>query len=746
MSAQDTIKTLEQTKAHITQKPQDLVPVATTINNIASALKDLAVQQWCAQFYHDLFSSESMKIPMYLKQQAAKAVFPSMIKLSEVKDVTIYRNIISAFTSVYELIFDLVAKTSDGHLWDQVCGLKDYIIQNWRTAYPLTPKDNDSDKFRSIGSKIASIKFIGKVVVVQSSITPPSSSTDPRARNTPPSFNGNNNNNANNSSEISVNNLPDGHHILSKTKLMAEAEGLMDSLLRFFQEEELLVSQVFITVLNTLIFIMQKRRYLSPKVFQAIADFDYNTKFQATDDDLLTYKLHKRFIARAIKNALNYSIRAGLINSTSPFNSKFSRLVATIDGRMSEQKKRGILNDGPLDKPNKKAKVETPFPNSSTTMDDTEYKSLYQLIGEDNELADIDASQIPHETLVNLANTVLTNVDTTQLITALTMVSQRYTEITFKTSQGLDAGSREVKNDEDQKLQDDEDNAHILNGEDDGTFNDDGLDSSLQTSFVLPPPKKFTIDEKKKHLSFIINNYFEFAKELENEDLVNSFNYNTNSANGTEGDSENNNINVPKIAISEWKKNSWLILLTRLATRGLDNKISELKREGATIKENSEEFSDLIREAIFNYSMENILERIDIVIDWLNEEWYAEFTKNTQNQGNTTIDELSVQTPTYFNWAERLLDSTIPYIEATSTRTFVRLLSDLPTLNQNLIYKLKSLCIDPLRTKLGMHSLMFLMMYRPPVKPYCVGLLKELQQENEELREKAQNILDKYGA
>ncbi|KAH3678877.1 hypothetical protein WICPIJ_008804 [Wickerhamomyces pijperi] len=771
MSAQDTISTLEQTKAHIIQNPQDLLKVATTINNIASSLEDLAVQQWCAHFYHELFASSSssdqslIRIPSYLKQQAAKVVFPSMLKLSKVSDVTVYRNVILAFACVYELVFDLVAKTSDGFLWEQATALKDQIIANWSTTYPLKPSDDkDNDRFRSIGSRIAAAKFIGKVIVVQSSITEPSS--DPRA--TAPSFNGSSSKSGN-PNEISVSNIPDGHHILSKSKLMAESEGLMDLLLKFFQEEDLLVSQMFIAVLNTLVLVIQRRRYMSPRVFQVIANLDYNTKYQGPEDDLLTYKLHKRFIARAIKNALNYCVRAGLITTSSPFNEKFSRLVQTIDGRMNEQKKRGILINGPLDKANKKPKIEPVagvdtnviVKGGSASLEDTEYKTFYQLIDDSNELAAIDVSIIPHQTLVKLTNIALTKIDTMEFIKALTMVSQRYTEITIKTNQGLDAGAEEVKIDEQQKLQDDEDNAHILDGGEDEngtgeTFNEeDGVDSGLQSSFVLPTPSKFSLDETQKQLSLIISNFFQFAKESENEDLVNSFNYgnkssSTNNAATGEADIENSSINDGRLAISKWKKTSWLILLTRLATRGLNNKT---ERAGAGGEETqplpSEEFSDLIREAIFNYCMENILERIDLVIDWLNEEWYAEYVKNSKLQeGQTNNDALSVATPTYFKWAEKLLDSTIPFIESSSPsskRNFVRLLSDLPHLNRNIVFKLKSLCIDPLRNALGMQSLTFLLMFRPPVKQDCVALLRELMEENEELKEKAQKLLDKYG-
>ncbi|SGZ55382.1 CIC11C00000003945 [Sungouiella intermedia] len=87
-----------------------------------------------------------------------------------------------------------------------------------------------------------------------------------------------------------------------------------------------------------------------------------------------------------------------------------------------------------------------------------------------------------------------------------------------------------------------------------------------------------------------------------------------------------------------WKQDSWLLLLTRLATRGMQV-VDSLPNEGSELGEKAnispdaaseQQLSDVIRKALFDYFLENIKERVDLVIEWLNEEWYSEKVVNEQ--------------------------------------------------------------------------------------------------------------------
>ncbi|KAM9888175.1 hypothetical protein OXX79_013095, partial [Metschnikowia pulcherrima] len=215
-------------------------------------------------------------------------------------------------------------------------------------------------------------------------------------------------------------------------------------------------------------------------------------------------------------------------------------------------------------------------------------------------------------------------------------------------------------------------------------------------------------------------------------------------------------------------EDSWLVLLTRLATRGMHT-IDSKDKESADIK-NNEQLSDIIRKALFDYFLANIHERIDLVIEWLNEEWYNEKVMNEQvvreevTQRLTAsyksnpysisdleqsirdeVEKTEIGTPVYDLWGQRVVDAMIPFLEPTDRKVFLRLLSDLPSLNREMIDGIKSLCADPARSKLGFLALQFLIMYRPPVKPACLDVLRDLSSgDQEDLKAEAQTLLKKY--
>ncbi|ODV74184.1 RNA-processing protein PTA1 CYBJADRAFT_166900 [Cyberlindnera jadinii NRRL Y-1542] len=693
MSAEEVIQGLSQVRGMLSTQPDTFPQVIQAVCGMASTTPHLEVQQWCSKFFVDTFSSEFTLVPWSTKQNSLASLLPVLMTLSSVKDVYVYKNVVLTSTCVYDMAFDLVAKVSNQSIWNDMTALKTKIIQDWDTTYPLTPSNDDTDKFKSIGSRLASTKFISKVIVVQSA---PLQSSDPRRRATSAS------------NEISINQVHPNHTVLNKLALDVEAQKLLDTITSYLQAEEYLVPQVLIAIIETLVCIIQRRKQFIPKVFQAIASLDLDSKYQQSKDKFIKFKLMKRFVERAIKNALNYCMKAGLITPQLPQNGTFQTMVSSIDARMAEQRKKGILTELPGEKARRKIKVDpkNPFPRDATTVEDNSYTSLYQLIDETNPLLDFDASLIPQETLANIAIATIASVDTNKLITALSIVSARYTDLITKA--GGSVLKQEVK-DEDLK-DDDLDNERILNANDD--FN-------LESTFVLPEPKPFTEEQKKRHLQLIINNFFDLSKLPANHKSISSFN--------VQNEQVATSVKVADVAINEWGKNSWLLLLSRLATRGIASEDHEL--------------GDLIREAIYQYFVDNIHERIDVAIEWLNEEWFTEVTTNSSSDDTSRA---LVETPTYLKWAEKVLDSVIPFLESNDRKIFIRLLSDLPFLNAHLVSQIKSLCIDPQRSALGFQSLQFLILFRPPVKQACIEILRDLYENNEDLKTTTASLLKKY--
>ena len=249
----------------------------------------------------------------------------------------------------------------------------------------------------------------------------------------------------------------------------------------------------------------------------------------------------------------------------------------------------------------------------------------------------------------------------------------------------------------------------------------------------------------------------------ENDNINN--NNNSSSQNGEDeselspGDKGDISKALKKVAIKGWKKGNWLILLSRLATRGMRTKPKSgnntiVKQEDGSEEpkmspdqKNNQQLSDLIRLAILEYFLENVHGRIDMVIEWLNEEWYSErvFQLNEYLNEGKDPDKEVITTPIYDIWSRKVVDATVSYIEPNDKKIFLRLLSDLPELNEDLIGRIKSLCIDPGRSAIGFLALQFLIMYRPPVKQMCLKVLQELSEsDQEDISIEAKKRLEKF--
>lgn len=708
------IDQLNQAKQLVIQNPSSFTQVLEIILPIANQSSDLKINQWCSTFFNEFTSPESKVLSFYQKQDTSSRILPTLIHYSKINDVLIFKNVVLTATNIYDMILDLVAKTSNGAIWQDFDMLKKFIISQWSTTYPLTSQgEKEIDEQRSIGSKLTILKFISKIIVLQ---TANNVSKDPRrSTNSSGSTNG----------EISIANISESHSVINKNVLDAEAQGLLDLLLNYLSEEEYLIPQKFIGILNALIIILQKRYQLfHVKVFNSIVNFQNNLdkKYQFSKDSNLKSRLSRRYIDRYMKNLLNYCIKSSLLNPSNPIYNRATKIITDINSQMESQKKRGILNPDEDSQPQrKKIKLENPplQPSlNSIVTNDNNYSSLYRLIESSNELCQFDISQIPQSTLSNIAIATLLNIDTNKLISALSLVSARYADLVNKSPpppppSAPPSGNAPVKEALDDTERDDQDNNQILS-------QNDQDDANLETTYVLPPPATLSLEEKKKNLRLIIENFFKIST------------YKVDTSNTAPQQEIENSVKINKIAISQWSKNSWLVILTRLATRGLAN--------GGESEEENEELSDLIRESIFQYFLQNIHERIDIIIEWLNEEWYSEFNKNFKDDEQSKTPE----TPTYLKWTEKTLETLIPFLESNDRKLFIRLLSDLPFLNESLVLKLKSLCIDPERSSLGFQSLQFLVMFKPPVKNYCFEILKDLYENNEDLKSNALGLLKKY--
>lgn len=115
--------------------------------------------------------------------------------------------------------------------------------------------------------------------------------------------------------------------------------------------------------------------------------------------------------------------------------------------------------------------------------------------------------------------------------------------------------------------------------------------------------------------------------------------------------------------------------------------------------------------------------QLEPLVLWLSEEYYADSKEN------------------YFNLVSRVVDEIIPRLELADSKTFIRLLSELPELNREIIFKIRSSCVDPERSVVGARTLKFLIMFKPPCREDCLDLVEELVKDGVE---SVRGILSKY--
>ncbi|CUM47324.1 unnamed protein product [Debaryomyces tyrocola] len=679
---------------------------------------DIQIQRWCSKFFKESFLADETVLSRADKVDLAIDSIDSLIILLEIRDAEIFKDCIDTAIVVFRLVFRYVAENDGcGDVWQKLNELKNMLTNKFQSTFPLAPSDDEEhDMVRSIDSKLEILKFVILVIDYQSKS--PSNIT---------SFS---------LSQVQPN------HSLIKQSIEAEAYGLVDVVLKVITND-ILIPPLVTAVFNHFSVLARRKPQFVSKMLNVIENFDTNTKLQSNYQTIDEYKLSKKYVDRILKIFLNHLLRNQLVpsNYTSSLNKKLSLLV----NRGDDIRKKNILLPSPEDSNIKKRKFDG-FVNPSKRCKTNDYKNLYCLTDSTNELNNFDISTLPQNMLISMALASLNKVSTNKLNKALDIIGERYKYAV------ANFAPTEITKEQDGEYDDE---------------NNDGDDFSPETSYTLPPPKDLSYQDKKEHVNLIIKNFFKLAdknvsdveekQELGGKDTVNK--------------------ELTKIAIKAWKKDSWFVLLTRLATRGMRTVDStkpvigseKVENESTDVAQN-EELSDIIRQSIFDHFLDNVHARIDLIIEWLNEEWYSEKVFNedvlhkqltekyidqyesnpvendsVEKRVNREIDAIEIPTPTYNKWTGKVLDSLIPFLEPNDKKIFIRLLSDLPYLNEDLVSRIKSLCFDPVRSKIGFLSLQFLIMYRPPVKLACIHILEDLSNsDQEDLKEEATKLLKKY--
>lgn len=692
--------------------PQVLRQILQFANN-----PELQIQRWCALFLKESFESDDSKLDLSVKVDLAIDALDSLITLCNIPDSEIFKNCIDTSIVVFRLVFRYVAE-NDGcpEVWAKLTELKTIFTSKFSTCYPYPPsEDEEKDWFRGLDVQIELLKFIILVIDYQTKSAP-------------------------NIASFSLSQVPPRHSLIKKN-MEAEAYGLLDNVLQVLAND-VLVTPLITAILFHFAIIVKKKPQFTPKILKIVERLDTNLKLQSNYESVEQFKLSRKYVDRSIKIFLNHVLRNQLVPSN--LNSALSKRLTQLVSRGDDIRKKNILAPSPEDTKITKRKFEG-FINPSKKIKTNDYKSLYCLIEPNNELSNFDLSTLPQNILVSMTLTALAKAPTGKLVKALDIVKDRMDYV----SRNFSPVPQVKKVDE---------------GEDDDDENTNDI-YSPEINYTLPPPKELTYAEKKEHINLVVTNFFKLSEiEVDNSEGKQELNETQ----------DNVSKELTRIAIKAWKKDSWLVLLTRLATRGMRSiESGSLATNGSRPNSDAienEAMSNIVRQAIFDHFLDNVHGRIDMVIEWLNEEWYSEkvfneelirdqltekytkeYEENATEVGNidervsSELEQREIPTPTYINWTAKVLDSLIPFLEPNDRKIFIRLLSDLPYLDSELVSRIKSLCYDPGRIKIGFLSLQFLIMYRPPVRLACISILEELSQsDQEDLKEEAKKLLTKY--
>lgn len=692
--------------------PQVLRQVLRLANN-----PDVEVQTWCASFFRESFTADDSILSRADKADLAIDALDALLFLVEIPNREIFHDCVVTAVVVYRLVFRFVAD-NDGctDVWLKLSALTKTLVNKFSSSFPLPSDDVEHDATRSLDTKLELLKFI--VVVIDYGSKSSSSSS---------------------SLAYSLNRVPTNHTLIKHSAVEGQSFSYLETILSTLKND-IMVAPLITATLNHLAIIMKRKPQFVPKILQVLENFDTKRKVQSNYQSLEEFKLSKKYVDRALKVLLNYSLRQQLVPTN--YQQVLAKKVSHLIARGDEIRKKNILLPLPEDSNIKKRKFDGFF-NSNKKLTTTDYKNLYCLTDPLNELNSFDLSVVPQNILVAMTLGALNKVSVEKLSKALTIVSERYkhTMETVSVTPDVEEPTGDEPASKRSKYEDDEDA--------------ETSDYNPESVYTLPPPKDLSFEDKKAHVNIIINNFFKLAEmpvtEIEEQTEA--------AVNGVDRQ-------LTKVAIKSWKKDSWLVLLTRLATRGMRGVDPEDTDNASSDALKNNEMSDMIRKAIFDHFLNNIHSRIDLIIEWLSEEWYSEkvfneekiieeLTEKHTKDGTSAleipnivrkeVETMEIPTPTYNLWAGRVLDAMIPFLEPNDRKIFIRLLSDLPYLNDNLVLRIKSLCFDPVRSKIGFLSLQFLIMYRPPVKQACIGVLEELSTcDQEDLRDESSKLLQKY--
>lgn len=727
-STADTLTSLNSAR-DIVLRDHTLYPqVVPGVLQVIAPGSPLELRRWGADFLAETFASQA--VTPEEKQKMCQVILDTLKgylsrkeTMGEEEDTSVVKSAVQCAASVYPFVFrHTVNNPNDSETWGKIAGIKSSILRKMDSAVP--------------GVRICCIKFVACVVQTQT----PGLIADPRR----PEHN-----------EISLAIVPRDHTVIPPANLEAEASGLLDRLLSVLQDntgDALIIT----ATLNSLATLVQRRASVSSKILTTVLSFNplkLAAKPMSAKDKIAVKSMTRTtisFLLNCLKRNANNAF-AGRIQQ------QVERLKHNLTEAFSEshQLKRPAP-DEPVDGLDdaKRQRLDAEVSNGTTPLQQRPPSypplppgpvSLAQLwtLTNDPQTSGFHVERLPPQVVTQLIPALVQSILQSKIDEAINVVRSRWLNLGKQPSQSaLDAAKAAAGDDED----DDYDPSLSFNGDTDQVLNRlNQMPQQITANdvaigpFSLPPPPPLSEQEHDDYSKTSLTRVFGTLAELDKEAKMT----------GKPAQPEHGFNRLMTISASGEDKDGWLTLITRLATRAsfdLDEN-GVVKKEGedrkSLKKANSFSLPAGVREALLNYVMENFRARIGIAITWLNEEWYSDrlLQKQKQDEG---FDVDTDAMPNYWHWTLRLFDAMMPYFDVKDGRVIIRFLSEIPAINRDVLNRVKKIAEDPERVDISTKALLYLIMFRPPVRDMAIDCAEQMWRENQDAKTAATNILKKW--
>ncbi|KAI1470368.1 uncharacterized protein F4812DRAFT_417279 [Daldinia caldariorum] len=700
LSVQDQIRQLEGARKLVLGNANYYTQVIQATLPIIGPSAQVEFRRWGAEFLAEAFATPA--IAPGQKETLSLVVLETLKLLVEDanQDVIVLRGVIQAAASIYPLALRWIINNSyDTHTWERMTAIKSRILRIWDTA-PLSVR-------------ICCIKFAQRVVLAQTQ----SINAEPRRGDL---------------LDISLVMIPSNHPILDAPKLEAEASGLLDRMLGVLQDNS---SDALIVdaTLNTLSILVRNRPATSNRIVNTILNFN-PLKLASSPLTPRTKVLIKSMEKTTRMLLIHLSRRNPQHPLVGRMQQQIERLIRSRAEILDEGGRKRAMAEQTNGAEAKRQRMETvpPHPQLEITPLKPGPHTLAEVFTftSNDGLKNFDVSNnVPAPFAARISVTTFARIDPQLLHRAIQGVRDRLTTLYEAQQQPVNPETMPLDVEDEDDYEPDfntaEDAEQILNKLDSSPAGERHelekpvLGGLALPSFRLPPAPTLNPEQAAKVGQGSITRVFGTMRTLEDPAIKKA------------------KAGINRLAASSYDRDSWITVITRLATRanaGLDTAEEEEGSKGAV---STFRLSDAIREQLFNYVLEDFRKRIEVAVSWLSEEWYND---KVQEQSSSSASDTPVH---YEKWTLRLLDGFIPYLHS-QDKVLTRFLSELPELNPAIFSRVKTLCRDPSLVNLALTTLYYLVMMRPPIRDLALDIIQDIWTDYEDARPIAAKYLQRW--